>query len=111
MERGKTVKFVTGELQHDECGNTCSAGNEEDIEIVSEPFESTCTNVEKRSDKKPRKSILDDIKLFQDAVTRKKMTRLIMVLVGLFIVTGGILLIVTLNMSEDIDNKGKYMFS
>ena len=35
------------------------------------------------------------------------MTRWIMILVGLFIVTGGILLIVTLNMSEDIDSKGK----
>lgn len=106
MERANNVKFVTGELQH-ESGNTCSVTNEDDIEIVSEPFKSTCTNVENRSQKKPRKSILDDIKLFQDAVERKKMTRWIMVLVGLFIVTGGILLIVTLNMSEDIDNKGK----
>ena len=50
---------------------------------------------------------MDDVKLFQDAVARKKMTRWIMILVGLFIVTGGILLIVTLNMSEDIDSKGK----
>jgi preprotein translocase subunit SecG len=106
MERGNTGKFVTGELQN-ESGNTSSVTNEEDIEIVSEPFETTCTIVENRSHKKPSKSILDDVKLFQDAVARKKMTRWIMILVGLFIVTGGILLIVTLNMSEDIDNKGK----
>ena len=109
MEWGNTVKFVTGELH--ECGNICSVTNEEDIEIVSEPFESTCINVENRSHKKPRKSSLDDIKLFQDAIARKKLTRWIMFLVGLFIVTGGILLIVTLNMSEDIDNKGKYMYT
>ena len=49
MERGNTVKFVTGELQHDECGKTCRATNEEDIEIVSEHSEATCTNVENRS--------------------------------------------------------------
>ena len=110
MERANTVKFVTGELQH-ESGNACSVANEEDIEIVSEPFESTCTNVENRSHKKPRKSILDDIKLFQDAAARKKLTRGIMILVGLFIVAGGILLIVTLNMSEDIDNKGKHTYT
>lgn len=103
-ERGNTVKFVTDELQHDS-GNTCSVNNEEDIEIVSEQLEATCTNVETRSHKKPRKSILDDIKRFQDAVDRKKLKRWIMILVGLFIVTGVILLIVTLNMSEDIDNK------
>jgi hypothetical protein len=110
MERGNTGKFVTGELQN-ESGNTSSVTNEEDIEIVSEPFETTCTIVENRSHKKPSKSILDDVKLFQDAVARKKMTRWIMILVGLFIVTGGILLIVTLNMSEDIDNKGKHTYT
>jgi flagellar basal body-associated protein FliL len=67
--------------------------------------------VENRSHKKTRKSILDDIKLFQDAAARKKLTRWIMILVGLFIVAGGILLIVTLNMSEDIDNKGKHTYT
>ena len=50
MERSNTVKFVTGELQN-ESGNTSSVTNEEDIEIGSEPFETTCTIVENRSHK------------------------------------------------------------
>ena len=63
MERGNTVKFATGKLQN-ESGNTSSVTNEEDIEIASEPFETTCTIVENKSQKKPSKSILDDVKLF-----------------------------------------------
>lgn len=73
-----------------------------EIEVFSENYEIVSDNNVPR---KPRKSILDDLRLFQDAIARKKFTRWIMLLGGIFILLSGILLIVTLNMSKEIDDK------
>ncbi|CAG2196303.1 unnamed protein product [Mytilus edulis] len=56
-------------------------------------------------EKKHRTSILDDFKLFPNESTRKTLVRAILILTCMFIVLSGILLIVTLNMSEEIDDK------
>lgn len=98
MEKGSTVKFLTNDTIKDSKSDDC-------IEIVSDHNDTT--DVEATLPRKARKSILDDIKLFQDAIARKKFTRWIMLLGGIFIFLSGILLIVTLNMSKDIDDKGK----
>lgn len=97
MDKGSTVKFLTNDSK-DSKSDDC-------IEIVSDHNDTT--NVEVTLPQKARKSILDDIKLFQDAIARKKFTRWIMLLGGIFIFLSGILLIVTLNMSKDIDDKGR----
>lgn len=102
MDNGHNVKFLQT--------TSSSSEKDEDIEIVSEQY--LPVETEKPVRRKPRKSILDDIRIFQDAAARKKLTRWIMVLGGVFIFLSGILLIVTLNMSKDIDDKGMviYMF-
>ena len=98
MDKGSTVKFLTNDSIKDSRSDDC-------IEIVSD--HNDATNVEATLPEKVRKSILDDIKLFQDAIARKKFTRWIMLLGGIFIFLSGILLIVTLNMSKEIDDKGR----
>ena len=98
MDKGSTVKFLTNDSIKDSRSDDC-------IEIVSD--QNDATNVEATLPGKVRKSILDDIKLFQDAIARKKFTRWIMLLGGIFIFLSGILLIVTLNMSKEIDDKGR----
>lgn len=98
MDKGSTVKFLTNDSIKDSRSDDC-------IEIVSD--HNDATNVEETLPGKVRKSILDDIKLFQDAIARKKFTRWIMLLGGIFIFLSGILLIVTLNMSKEIDDKGR----
>ncbi|XP_063422469.1 uncharacterized protein LOC134706984 [Mytilus trossulus] len=95
MDNGHNVKFLQT--------TSLSSEKDEDIEIVSEQY--LPVETEKPVRRKPRKSILDDIRIFQDAAARKKLTRWIMVLGGVFIFLSGILLIVTLNMSKDIDDK------
>ncbi|VDI35550.1 Hypothetical predicted protein [Mytilus galloprovincialis] len=95
MDNGHNVKFLQT--------TSSSSEKDEDIEIVSEQY--LPVETEKPVRRKPRKSILDDIRIFQDAAARKKLTRWIMVLGGVFIFLSGILLIVTLNMSKDIDDK------
>lgn len=57
--------------------------------------------------KKHRSSILDNLKLFPNESTRKNLIRAILILTCMFVLLSGILLIVTLNMSEEIDDKGK----
>lgn len=96
METGHPVSFYPSEEQND---------NESDIEVLS--GKCSPANCDQSSLRKPRKSILDDIKFFQDATRRKKFTRWVIVLGVIFIFLSGILLIVTLNMSSDIDDKGR----
>lgn len=96
MDTGHKVSFSPKDRDNED---------DNDIEVLSEkclPMESN-----HRPLRKPRKSILDDIKFFQDAARRKKFTRWVIVLGVIFIFMSGILLIVTLNMSSDIDDKGK----
>lgn len=78
---------------------------DDDIEIISTEFDV----IDKSSSplQKPRKSILEEFKFLQDENTRKILTRGIIVIGSVFILLSGILLIVSLSMSKDIDEVGK----
>jgi len=81
---------------------------DDNIEIISTEIEV----IDRTRDplRKPRKSIIDDIKIFHDEAARKKLARGIMLIGSIFILLSGILLIVSLNMSKNIDEVGKKCF-
>lgn len=78
---------------------------DENIEVISTQYE--VIDASKPSLRKHRKSILDDLKIFHDEAARKRLARGIMLIGSIFILLSGILLIVSLNMSKDIDEVGK----
>lgn len=78
------------------------------IEVISTEIEV----IDRTTDplRRPRKSIIDDIKIFHDEAARKKLARGIMLIGSIFILLSGILLIVSLKMSKNIDEVGKTCF-
>lgn len=78
------------------------------IEVISTEIEV----IDRTTDplRRPRKSIIDDIQIFHDEAARKKLARGIMLIGSIFILLSGILLIVSLNMSKNIDEVGKKCF-
>lgn len=78
---------------------------DDNIEIISTEYD--VIDKSNRTLQKPRKSILEELKFFQDEGSRKKLTRGIIVIGSVFILLSGILLIVSLSMSKDIDEVGK----
>ena len=98
MEKPQYIKFLAIRMGPD-------GEIDDNIEVISTEVEVLKNTLPPL--RKPRKSILDDIKIFQDEATRKKLTRGIMLIGSIFILLSGILLIVSLKMSKDIDEVGK----
>ena len=97
-ERSNYVKFLAISVPRDNV-------IDDTIEVISTHYE--IVDVLSPPRRKPRKSILDDLKIFQDEVTRKRLARGVMLIGGIFILLSGILLIVSLSMSKNIDDIGK----
>lgn len=78
---------------------------DDNIEIITTEYD--VIDKTNRTLQKPRKSILEELKFFQDESTRKKLTRGIILIGSVFIFLSGILLVVSLSMTKDIDEVGK----
>lgn len=78
---------------------------DDDLEIISTEFD--VIEQSSPSPDKPRLSIRDGKRFLLDDNTRRILTRGIIIIGSAFIIFSGILLIVSLSMSHDIDNVGK----